>query len=179
MIAVALPMGVGGMLLSKPLILLVAGKNFISAAPALSILIWAVAILFIYIPVNSLIISQLTKSAALVTGSNVLINIIGNLILIPLWGIQAAAIMTVVSELVQGTFYFYFVRKKITDFAFFSILWRPLIASAVMGLAVWQVRAANLAVSMFAGAGVYGLMLLLTGFLSHEDFNFAKNLLKI
>ncbi|MBI3231575.1 MAG: flippase [Candidatus Doudnabacteria bacterium] len=178
MIAVALPMAVGGTILSKQLIILVAGQEFSSAAPVLSILIWAVAILFIYIPVNSLIISQLTKFAALVTGVNVLINIIGNIVLIPIYGIKAAAAMTVVSESIQGVFYFYFVRKKITDFAVVSILWKPLFASALMGLVVWSVRGVNLIFSTIIGAGVYALMLLLIGFIRKEDVSFLRSVFK-
>lgn len=179
MIVIALPMAVGGMILSKQLMLLIAGGEFVASAPVLSILIWAVAILFIYIPVNSLIISQLTKFAALVTGINVMINIIGNLLLIPIWGIKAAAIMTVVSEILQGIFYFYFVRKKITNFAFLSILWRPTLASVIMGLVVWQVREINLAVSMIAGVIVYAVVLMMVGFIKKEDILLLTKMTKL
>ncbi|MEK7617935.1 MAG: flippase [Patescibacteria group bacterium] len=177
MIAVALPLAVGGMILAKPLILLVAGQEFIDAAPVLSILVWAIAILFIYIPINSLIISQLTKSAALVTGMNVLINVVGNIILIPIYGIKAAAIMTVISESIQGIFYFYFVRKNITDFKFLSILWKPLLASAVMGLTVWQIKDMNLVIPIMVGACAYTLCLFLIGFIKKDDFRFVKDLI--
>ncbi len=176
MIAAALPMAVGGMLLSKQLMLLIAGKDFEASAPVLSILIWSIAILFIYIPVNSLIISQLTKKAMVITGLNVLVNIIGNIILIPIYGILGAAIMTVVSELIQGIFYFYFVRKNIANFKFFSILWKPVLASAIMGGAIWQVREMNLVALVFVGAVVYALSLLALGFIKKEDFNIIKRL---
>lgn len=169
MIAVALPVAAGGTVLSKQLMLLIAGRDFAASAPVLSILIWSIAILFIYIPVNSLIISQLTKKAMVVTGLNVAINIIGNIILIPIYGIKGAAIMTVVSEAVQGVFYFYFVRKNITEFKFLSLLWKPALASAVMGLAVWQVRELNLIASVTIGGGVYVAILLLTRFISKDD----------
>ena len=45
-----------------------------ASAPVLAILIWAPAILFVYIPLNSLVISQLTKKAVLITGINVIVN---------------------------------------------------------------------------------------------------------
>ena len=172
MVAIALPMAVGGTILSKQLILLVAGEQFIEASHVLSVLIWAIAILFIYIPVNSLVISQLTKKAVIVTGINVIINIGGNIILLPIYGIIASAIMTVVSELIQGVFYFYFVRKNITNFAFFSILWKPAVASFIMGLALWQVRELNLFISALIGFFVYGLCLFLVGFIKKTDVVF-------
>lgn len=178
MIAIALPMAVGGMILSKQLIFLVAGKEFTSSAPVLSILIWAVAILFIYIPVNSLIISQLTKKAMVVTGINVLVNIIGNIILIPILGIKAAAIMTVASELLQGLFYFYFAKKYILDFNFWSILWKPAGASVIMGFAVWQARNLSLIYPIVIGVVIYCFILLITRFFSREDWGFVKNFAK-
>lgn len=178
MIAVALPVAVGGTILSKQLIKLVAGEEFLPAAPILSVLIWAAAILFIYIPLNSLVISQLTKKAAAITGINVLLNITGNLILIPIIGIKGAAIMTVASELFQGIFYFYFVRKNITRFRFFSILRKPALAAALMGLALWMVRDAHLIIALSAGAVIYATILLVLGFFGKEDIRFFKPLLK-
>ncbi|MBL8029974.1 MAG: flippase [Candidatus Doudnabacteria bacterium] len=169
MVAIALPMAVGGSILAKPLVILLAGKEFESSAPVLSILIWAAAILFIYIPVNSLIISQLTKKAALVTGLNVLLNVAGNILLIPYFGIKAAAGMTVVSEILQGIFYFYFVKRNITDFSFFPILWRPVLAAGIMGVAVWFVRDMNLIVSLSAGILVYLVCLIGFGFVKKEE----------
>ncbi len=133
LIALALPMGVGGSILAKQLIIILAGPQFASSAPVLAILVWAPVTLFIYIVGNALVISQLTKFAVLITGSNVFVNIIGNLILLPRIGIRGAAIMTVVSELVQGIFYFYFVRKKITAFRLFGQFWQPAIAPLLMG----------------------------------------------
>ncbi len=180
MLLVALPMAVGGTILSSQLIELLAGPQFLPAAPVLSILIWAPAILFVYIPVNSLIISQLTKKAALITGVNVVVNVAGNLILMGYFGfgIKAAALMTVFSETLQCFFYFYFVRKNITSFSFFSILYRPAFAALVMGLVLWQIKNQPLLISLVSGALIYLLVLVVTGFLKKEDLVMAKGLLR-
>ncbi len=174
MIFMALPMAVGGSILSKPLVLLLAGKEFEGSAPVLSVLIWASAILFIYIPVNSLIISQLTKKAALVTGLNVLLNVVGNILLIPHYGIKAAAFMTVISEVIQGIFYFYFVKKNITDFKFLSIVWKPALAAGVMGVVLWGMRENNLVLNIAVGAGVYFICLLILRFVKKEELRNFK-----
>ena len=178
MAAAALPMAVGGMLLSTRLISFVAGPGYEAAAPVLAILIWAPAILFIYIPVNSLVISQLTKKAVLITGANVIINILGNLLLIPHYGIKAAAAMTVVSEGLQGIFYFYFVRKNITGFNFESFLYKPILAAIVMGVVLWPIRGRALFITLPLGAVTYFLMLWGSGFLSKQDFTTIKSLFK-
>ena len=178
MIAAALPMAVGGTILSAKLIALIAGPQFAPAGPVLAILIWAPAILFIYIPVNSLVISQLTKKAVIVTGANVIVNIVGNLLLIPHFGIKAAAAMTVVSESIQGIFYFYFVRKNITDFKFLGNLWKPAIAAAIMGVILWQIKNINLAFSLVIGVAIYFVVLLALKFINKQDIVFIKSLFK-
>ncbi len=178
MVAAALPMAVGGSLLSAKLIALVAGPQYAPAAPVLAVLIWAPAILFTYIPLNSLVISQLTKKAMAITGANVIVNITGNLLLIPHFGIIAAAAMTVVSESLQGIFYFYFVKKNITGFSFFKGALKPLLASAVMAAALWFIRDKNLIVTLSAGVVVYALVLLSTGFISKEDWQTVKRLFR-
>jgi O-antigen/teichoic acid export membrane protein len=178
MLTAALPMAVGGTVLSAKLIALVAGPQYAPAAPVLAILIWAPAILFIYIPVNSLVISQLTKKAVMITGANVIVNIAGNILLIPRFGIRAAAAMTVFSESLQGIFYFYFVKKNITNFKFFGNLWKPLLSALVMGAVLWPIRDHNLIQTLPVGVAVYGSMLIATRFVTKDDWGLAKGLVK-
>jgi O-antigen/teichoic acid export membrane protein len=177
MIAGALPMAIGGTLLSSRLISLVAGPGYASAAPVLAILIWAPAILFIYIPVNSIVISQLTKKALMITGANVIVNTVGNLLLIPHFGIKASAALTVLSESLQGIFYFYFVYKNITHFSFVPLFFKPLLSALVMGAALWPIRYYSLIISLPVGAAVYILMIFITGFAGKEDLKVIKSLL--
>lgn len=176
MIFASLPMAVGGTILSKQIILLLAGPQYAVAAPVLAILIWAPTILFIYIPVNSLVISQLTKKAAFITGCNVIINIIGNILLIPHFGILAAAGMTVFSECIQGIFYFYFVKKHITDFSFLSLVWQPALASFVMGFCLWFIKNNSLPITLPIGFTVYVLTLFVLNFFRKTDYEFMHGL---
>lgn len=178
MSAVALPMATGGMLLAGPIVRILAGEQFAEAANVLAVLVWAPAILFLYIVVNSLVISQLTKFAVVVTGINVVINIVGNLILLPRIGIMGAAIMTLVSESIQGIFYFYFVRRKITKFKFLVNLWQPFIASSVMGVVVFYLRDMFLLIPIAAGVVTYSLVLLLLGFFKKDDLRFFLSLMR-
>lgn len=178
MAAVALPMATGGMILAKPIILLLAGEEFADASSVLAVLVWAPAILFVYVLVNALVISQLTKLATFITGINVVVNIIGNLILLPRYGIMGAAIMTIVCEVLQGGFYFYIVKTKITSFNFLSNLWQPFIAAGVMGAAVYYLRDEFLLVPLAAGAVLYSVMLLVLGFFKPDDWHFLMKLLR-
>lgn len=142
MVAVALPLGIGGSLLSKQLVLVLTSGDvrFLPSSDVLAILVWAIVILFIYVTANALVTSQLTKWAVIITGANVIINIVGNFLLLPHYGIKGAAIMTVCSEFLQGAFYFYFIKKNITDFKLLGQFVKPLLAAAVMGVVLWFVR---------------------------------------
>ncbi len=174
MAALALPIGVGGSLLAGQIIGILS-PEYKDAAPVLAVLVWAPSILFMYIVVNSLVISQLTKFAMIITGVNVVVNVVGNLILLPRIGIVGAAIMTLVSEFLQGVFYFYFVRKKITDFHFFSLIWKPILGSLLMGVAVWFVRD-SIFIAVPVGVIVYGLVLLMLRFFKRDDISYIKTL---
>ena len=178
MAAVALPMATGGMLLSEPIIRLLAGEQFIEAANVLAVLIWAPAILFLYVVVNALVISQLTKFATMITGFNVLFNIVGNILLLPRFGIIAAAATTIFSETIQGGYYFYLVKRKITQFTFFRNIWQPFVAAGLMGVVVFFLRDQFLLIPMVVGAGVYGLLLLVLGFFVKEDWQYLMKLFR-
>jgi O-antigen/teichoic acid export membrane protein len=176
MIAIALPIGVGASILARPIIIVLAGSDYVDSAPVLAILAWAPVILFMYIVVNAVVVSQLTKFAMAITGSNVVVNIVGNLILLPRIGIRGAAIMTLVSEFLQGVFYFYFVRKKIVHFHLFRFFWQPIIAGAIMAVVVWLLRDQFLFLTIAIGALTYALGLLLLGFFKAGDIVLAKSL---
>lgn len=177
MIAFALPLGVGGMILAEPLIVLLAKEEYIGGAGALRILIWAPAILCIYVTANALVISQMTKNAVYVTLTNVIINIAGNIILVPRIGIIGAAIMTIVSELIQGIYYFYVVHTKITHFSISAFFLKPLIASIIMGLAILPLMHLHVLITIAIGGIIYGSVLVLLRFFTKQDVVFIKNLL--
>jgi O-antigen/teichoic acid export membrane protein len=178
MIALALPMAVAGSLLAKPIITLLAGKDFDAAAPVLSVLVFAPAALFIYIIANALVVSQLTRFAVWVTGMNVLVNVLGNILLLPKIGIMGAAIMTVASECMQGLFYFYLVRKRITIFTWQSFSWQPFLASMVMASVLWYMQDVSLLLSIPIGACVYGGSLFALQFFEPGDIEFLRTLIR-
>jgi O-antigen/teichoic acid export membrane protein len=146
--------------------------RFLEAAPVLAILVWAIVILFIYVTANSLVVSQLTRFAVLITGINVVVNIVGNVLLLPHFGIKAAAIMTVVSESLQGVFYFYFIWRHITHFRFVSQFIKPLFAALGMAIVLWLIRSwVPLAVPIDASSR--HLFLLIANFLIVGGTGFA------
>jgi O-antigen/teichoic acid export membrane protein len=172
MVAIALPLAVGGSLLARQVMLVLTSgdSRFLPSAEPLSILVWAIAILFIYVTANSLVISQLTRYAVLITAINVVVNITGNVLLLPVLGIKAAAIMTVVSEGLQAVVYFYLVSKYITPLALKDKFIKPILAAGAMGLVIWPIRNFALLDVSSSGAKVLPHLLINLGLLAGIGF---------
>jgi O-antigen/teichoic acid export membrane protein len=179
MIAVAVPMALGTFLLADQITVQFFGQDFLPAAPALWLLVLAAAILFIYTPANSLIISQLTKVATKVTGVTFLFNIVGNLILIPRYGFVAAAVTTVISELIQTVGYSYFIKKRVIAYSFLSHFAKPVLAAAVMGLFVYFFKSHNLWVVIMIAGVIYATGLFVLKFFRPTDWDLFKSALNL
>ena len=173
---IGFPMAVGGTLLAKPLITLIAGAEFTAASSTLAILVWASFVLFLYIPANALIIAHLTKRAAVVAGVNMAVNIMGNIILIPIIGIKAAAIMTVISESVQAFFYYFFIYRSITPFRFFYFVWKPMLGALVMGGGLWYFRDFSIFIALPLGVAIYFAAMAVFKFYKKEDLILIRTL---
>lgn len=175
MIAVAIPLSIGTYLLADRIIqLFIPSGKFAPAAQALWILVAAVSVLFIYIPVNSIIISQKTKVATIITGFNLFFNLGLNILLIPKFGFVVAAIITLASEMVQLIGYTYVVQTKIISFPYFRSFVKPIFAGAVMGFAIYYFRDRNLWLLIGLGGLLYFVTLVATRFFKRHDWELLK-----
>ena len=177
MIAVAVPLAFGGAILAPSLVTILGGEEGLMAYLALQVLVFASAALFIYSAVNSLVVNQLTTLAIKVSLANIFINTIGNLILIPKYGFQAAAFMTVFSETVQAVCYFYFAKKRIVDFHVSSFFVKPIFAAFLMALILIPFRHSNLLISLPIGMLSYTMAILGLKFFNEEDLQGVKRLM--
>ena len=178
MIALAVPLTIGAYLLADKLLLtLLQDNSFAPAAPALWILVAAVSVLMIYVPVNTIMVSQRTKTATAITGFTLFFNLTANLILVPRYGFVMAAIITFISELIQLIGYTYVVKTKVINFNYLSNYVKPVIAGLVMGVAVYYLRQYNLFAVLAAGALVYLTVLLIVRFFHKEEWELLKDTL--
>jgi len=92
--AIALPIS----FLSKTLMLFIFGSSYVAAASVLSIYIWAGVGIFLGTAINQYLMSEdMLKAIFILNLSTMIINIILNLYLIPLIGLNGAAIATLIS----------------------------------------------------------------------------------
>lgn len=171
MIALALPLAVGAFMLQHRLTVDFFGPAFAPAASALWLLVAAVGVLFIYSPVNSLIVSQKTTTAMKITGFNLFFNIVMNLILIPKFGFVAAAVMTLASECIQWVGYTIVINKSVIRFKSARFYIKPIISCVIMAVTLLVLKNQNLWLQLGVAAIVYFAVLLLLQFFKQEDFD--------
>jgi stage V sporulation protein B len=186
---IALPAAVGLALLAEPIdIMLFKDSEGVQAITVISVatLVSSLQVItsailqgmgIVYLPVRNLLIGGVFK-------------LLLNDLLVPLWGIEGAAMSTVISYFVATLLNLWEVyRRTGMVFDMKLLLWRPLLATFFMAVTAYAVErqsfpylshlwsagrmayAATVLLSIAAAAVVYGVSLLVTGSLSKEDLS--------
>ncbi len=158
---VALPIGVGGTILARPIMNLFYGEKFNPGIIGFQILVWSVVIISIRcIYEHSFLACNLEKRFMWGVGLGAITNIGLNMVLIPHFGLKGAAVATVISEFVFAAYllsYFKVMsRAKIMSYSL-----KPLIAAALMGFVVYYARDLNLGLSISLGILTYSILIIL------------------
>jgi len=112
MVGLALLVAIPITLLSKPLILLLFGPDYASAAGVLTVHIWAG--LFVSLGVSGslwLVSEKLQKLSFYRTATGAVVNIVLNFIFIPRYGIVGAAVTTLISQFMAALFFDVFFKR--------------------------------------------------------------------
>jgi len=130
----AVPMGIGCTLLARPILHLFYGERYEHNAIALQILIWvAVLIYFNMIYARAMWACNQQKAYVKIVAGQALLNVVMNVICIPLLGITGAALSKVAAEM-AGLFFYYREFSKIIRVPFMPYIGRPLLACLPMTL---------------------------------------------
>jgi O-antigen/teichoic acid export membrane protein len=176
--SIVLPIAVGGFLLSERIIQFVYGKEFLGAAIVLRILLFEMLLVFLtFLNTHSLNSMKLEKKALYAIASATVLNILLNLVFIPLYGAVGGAITSVVSEAFLLGVQLFILLKVIGVVNFPKLIAKPLAASVLMTVFVYLFFGLNLFLLVFLGAVVFfGLMYLIKGF-TQEDIKLFKKIL--
>jgi len=134
LVMLALPIAVMTTFLAPLLVLVLGGQSYLpSAAIALQIMIWSIPFGWINSIVNYILIalgqqSKLTR--AFVVGLS--FNIVANIILIPYFSYVAAAFVTILSELVEGLVFMFYLERSLGSIRWIRLLWRLFAAAGAM-----------------------------------------------
>lgn len=174
----SLPIAMGGSLLAGPLITFLYGATYAPAASALQLIIWVVPLMYASEFLGYVVLiggneRHAARTVLLSTG----LNIGCNLLLIPYFGLLAAAAMTVVTEAVLVAQYVWRLWPTLRTLHWRAILGRPLLATLGMGGAVLLLRPHTpLLATVALSALSYGALLLLLGVVGRDELRFVRQL---
>lgn len=165
LVSVALPLTVGGILLSDNILGLIAGQEFLPATNTLQILFIGIGFIFLGNLMGHILISaELQRKSMYIAIIGAFFNVALNLYLIPRYSYLGAATATAITEGLVLLSYIYLVRKhiqwfpriqKIHIYAFFATL--------LMGIVLYLIREWNIFFQAIIATLVFGIALLTLG----------------
>jgi O-antigen/teichoic acid export membrane protein len=178
LLLLALPLATGMSLLAAPLITLMTEESYIvDAAPALAILIWYLPLAYVNgLTQYALIALNQARTITWAFGITAVFNLAANLICIPIWGLNAAAAITVASEMVLYALYRRTLRKVVGAPPLARLVWRPALACLALGALLFLRREAALPAALLLAAPIYLGLLAALRTLTDEDRRILRRL---
>jgi O-antigen/teichoic acid export membrane protein len=176
LILISVPIAVGTTLLSKQIILLVYGSQFVSSALTLGILSWILPMMFLgYLNGNSLGAMSLQNREVKAYCVATPCNIIMSFLLIPRFQENGAAVAILVSYALYFTMTFLSVRKPLAFHLNYPFLLKVGGANLLMGIVVILLRDFNLiGVIIFSGLA-YLVALVFFRLVTTKDLDLVKS----
>ncbi len=177
---ISIPLAVGTTMIASDLILLLAGPSYLpQSAVALQLLIWYMPLGFVNSVTQYVLIAldeQHYLSKAFLIGVG--FNFAANLAVIPTFGFQGAAAVTVVSELALLIPFMHRVHRHLDPLPWLDLVWRPALAAATMGGVLYLLGQTGLPWPALvpAGAVVYLVALLALGVTRGPDMDLVLGL---
>jgi len=179
----AIPSFFGLSILSKSILTTLTTSEFVGGSMIVSIIALA-TVLFNCSSINTNVLNLFkeTKKVGLIYGASASINIIMNIILVPIIGIVGAAIATLITFMVHLFVVSKISFKRVSYDIDFKFIMKSTVSSVIMAFVVWKLNpygAINILISIGFAAGVYfGVLILLRGF-TREEYEFLRGLFKI
>ncbi len=171
--------GLNATLVSREIILLVSGNEFIDAHESLEILIWCAVILFLNYLVTYLLIS-LKMQRKLIVGAvvSLSINMILDFILIPHWKHLGAATATIIGYSSQLIIVFFFLYKGLGRLDLIRNFAAPLLAVLVPLIAGLLIRNFSVMISLAAANAFFLLIIFIFKIIGSREIRILRNFKK-
>ena len=157
MLLLALPTAALFTFAAYPLIGLLGGREFLpEGAIALQIIMWSIPFGWLNSVTNYVLIALgmerlQPRAFALAVG----FNIVANVLLIPRYSYVAAAVITVLSEVVLLVVFAFFLRRRGAGVDWLALAARPVLLTGLMLAALWLGGRVHLVVGLALGTAVY------------------------
>jgi O-antigen/teichoic acid export membrane protein len=178
LLIISLPIAFGTTILANDIIYIIYGNEFNNSIVILQILIWSIIPMFLYNLLGSIIMSlDEEKKAVYFWGICALINVILNVILIPMYTYIGASLTTIISELLLFLLFYLFISKYYFYVSIIKILYKPLIASIIMVIYIYNFININLFILIMSSMILYFILLIITKTFSNTDKKIIKELI--
>lgn len=158
-IVVGTPIIIGGMILAKPIMRLIAGDQFTQAGMIAQILFLALIGGFLGALFGHIIVAiNKQKQAIKIYATVALVGIIGYILIIPIYGTIGAAWITVLTELTAGTLLFLFTKIHIPlKISWIKVLMKTLLACLTMLLPIIFLPQLHIIVQILLAMIIYAI----------------------
>ncbi|MDX1535326.1 MAG: flippase, partial [Candidatus Spechtbacterales bacterium] len=134
----ALPVVVGGFLVSESMVYLIGGSEFLLASAPLQVLFFAIGIIFYgTLYGNTVIALGIQKKAMWAYFWGFALNFIANLVFIPKYSYMGAAWTTLITEIFVTAYLLWIIKKEVNFVFSIKTTIKAVFATALMGLFVW------------------------------------------
>lgn len=174
----ALPIAFGIWALAGQIVPFIFTADYSPSIPALKIVIWVVPLMFAseFLGYVVLISGKEVKAARAVLVSAG-VNIIVNLLLVPRFGLFAAAVMTVATEVVLVSQYGWVLRDLLRKMNWHESLFRPFVAALIMGIVAYYLETrVSLLLNILLSGGLYVSLLFVFKVIGREEWRFVRGL---
>src|SRR3972149_4387395 len=167
---IGIPFAVFLSFFSHEVITLVLGKKFVAAVPALQILSWVLALMFLSNLMEGVLIAGgRQRICTWVTALVLFINIVFDFLFIPRWSIIGASMATLIAELTMTSLSLYYVQKLITRKRVFREALKPICSGMITLIILYLLRNTNFVLATILGFFSYFAILILTKTFTEEE----------
>ena len=174
---IGIPMAAGVTILAAPMVELLFGLDFGPAIPALQISVWSIVFDLATVPnARLMLVKGRQTPASWLRGIGTVASVGLNLLLIPRFGINGAALARVLATAIFSLAIYFYVQRNLLKDSLLPLVIRPLLATVGMAIAVWWLRDGSLIISTMAGIVVYGILIIVLGGVTEEDRAYFRQL---
>ncbi|MGZ4932196.1 MAG: flippase [Halobacteriota archaeon] len=178
MVIFGLPLAFGTTVLADKVIDIIYGAPFHNSIIVLQIVIWSIAFLFLnYVLSTTLTSINLQRIVMYATGLGVVVNVILNLIFIPVYSYVGASYVMIATEVTTFSICFYYASRYLCLLRVQRIVLKPLIGSLVMTVVVYYLRPINIFIIFAVAVWVYFASLIAMKTFTQQDVNVIKGIM--
>ena len=171
-----LPISAGTAVLAPQLIGALYGPHYGITGPILQIMVIPFFLLILNEFIAYILLSaDKTDKVLNIALTGAIFNIVFNLLAIPKWGLMGAAVVAGLTQLLLFVLFFQAINKYYGRTFFLPLVWKPALAAVGMSLILVQ-ASWSIIPSIFAGVGVYFVLLLLLQAFNEYDFLVMRNI---